>query len=83
MKTRILEHQRAIRNQQPEKSALYEHSMIHDHIIAWQEAQILKIKSGCSKWLFAESWFINKESNGLNRNNGVVFPSTYTELFNY
>ena len=42
LKTRILEHQRAIRNQQPEKSALCEHSMIHDHRIAWEEAQILK-----------------------------------------
>ena len=37
-----MEHQSAIRNQQPEKSALCEHSMIHDHRIARQEAQILK-----------------------------------------
>ena len=61
LKTRSLEHQRAIRNQQPEKSALCEHSMIHDHRIAWQEAQILKTESDYSKRLFAESWFINKE----------------------
>ena len=33
LKTRIFEHQRAIRNQQPEKSALCEHSMFHDHRI--------------------------------------------------
>ena len=58
LKTRILEHQRAIRNQQPEKSALCEHSMIHDHRIAWQEARILKTESDYSKRLFAESWFI-------------------------
>ena len=83
LKTRILEHQRAIRNQQPEKSALCEHSMIHDHRIAWQEAQILKTESDYSKRLFAESWFINKESNILNRNDGVAFPSTYTKLLNY
>ena len=47
--------------------------MIHDHRITWQEAEILNY----SKRLFAESWFINKESNVLNRNNGVTFPSTY------
>ena len=83
LKTRILEHQRAIRNQQPEMSALCEHSMIHDHRIAWQEAQILKTESDYSKRLFAESWFINKESNILNRNDGVALPSTYTKLLNY
>ena len=46
--------------------------------IAWQEAQILKTESDYSKRLFAESWFINKETNILNRNDGVAFPSTYT-----
>ena len=56
---------------------------IHDHRIAWQETQILKTESDYSKWLFAESWFINKESNILNRNDGVAFPSTYTKLLNY
>ena len=60
LKTRILKQQKTIRNQQPEKSALCKHSMIHDHRIAWQEALILKTKTDYSKWLFAESWFINK-----------------------
>ena len=77
-----MEHQRAIRNQQPEKSALCEHSMIHDQKIARQEAQILKTESDCSKRLLTESWFINKESNILNKNDGVAFPSTYTKLLN-
>ena len=83
LKTRILEHQRAIRNQQPEMSPLCEHSMIHDHRIAWQKAQILKMESDYTERLFAESWFINRESNILNRNDAVTFPSTYTKLFNY
>ena len=34
------------------------------------------MESDFSKQLFAESWFINKESNILNGNNGVTFPST-------
>ena len=78
-----MEHQRAIQNQQPEKLALCEHLMIHDHRIAWQEAQILKTESDYFKRLFTESWFINKESNILNRNDGVAFSSTYTKLLNY
>ena len=45
LKTKILEHLRVIRNQQSEKSALCEHSMIHDHRIAWQKAQILTSES--------------------------------------
>ena len=63
LKARILEQQRAIRNQQPEKLALCEHSVIHNLRIDWQEAQILKTESGYSKQLFADSWFINIESN--------------------
>ena len=57
--------------------------MFHNHRIAWQEAQIPKTESDYSKWLFTESWFINKESNVLNRNDGVAFPSAYTKLINY
>ena len=73
-----------IRNQQPpEKLALCEHLMINHHKIAWQVAQILKTKLDYSKWLFAESWFINKKSNVLNRNDGVAFPSTNTKSLNY
>ena len=75
-KIRILEHQRAIRNQQPEKSAFCEHLMIHDHRIARQESHILKTESDYSKRLFAESRFKNKESNVLNRNDDVAFPSS-------
>ena len=83
LKTRILEHHRAIRNHQPKKSALCKHSMNHEHRIASQKAQILKTESDYSKRLFAKSWFIHKESNVLNRNDGVAFPSTYTKLLNY
>ena len=56
--------------------------MIHDHRIAWQKAQILKTESDYSKRFFTGSWF-NKESNVLNRNDGVAFPSTYTKLLYY
>ena len=41
--------------------------MIHDHRIAWQEAKIFKTKPHYSKCLFAESWFINKESNDIDQ----------------
>ena len=83
LKTRILEHQRAVRNQQTKKSIFREHSLIHSYRIAWQEAQIFQTESDYSKQLFAESWFINKKSNVLNRNVGFTFSSTYAKLLNY
>ena len=49
--------------------------MIHNHRVAWQEVQIFKTESDNSKRLFVESWFINKQSNILKRNDGVTFPS--------
>ena len=57
--------------------------MINDDTIAWQEAQILKTESDYSKRLFTKSWFINKEFNVLNRNDGVALPSAYIKLLNY
>ena len=57
--------------------------MINNHSIAKQEAQILKTESDNSKWLFAESWFINKKSNISNRNDGVTFHSMYKKLINF
>ena len=66
--------------QQPEKSTLCEYSLTNNHRIAWQEAPIPKMKSDFSKLLFAVSWFINKESNILNKIDGLNFPSYLKEL---
>ena len=55
LKSRIREYQRAIKFQQPEKSALCQHSMENDHIIDWSKVKILKVEHDYSKRLFPES----------------------------
>ena len=75
LKSRLSEHKRAIKYQQPQKSALYEHSFTLDHIIEWNKATILSTEKYCTKHLFAESWLINKSSNVINRNDGNTLPS--------
>ena len=82
LKSRLSEHNRAIKYQQPEKSALCEHSINLDHIIEWNEATILSTEKDCTKRLFTEIWFINKNSNVINRNDGNTFSSVYKNYCN-
>ena len=55
LKSRIKEHQRAIKFQRPEKSALCQHSMENHHIIDWSKIKILKVEHDYLKRLFTES----------------------------
>ena len=80
LKSRIMEHKRAFKNQRPEQSALCEHSITMDHKINWNDASILHLEQDYTKRLFAESWFINKKSHVINRNDGKSFPSVYKKL---
>ena len=80
LKSRLSEHKRAIKYQQPEKSVLCEHSITLDHIIDWNEATILFAEKDYTKCLFAESWLINKSSYVINRNDGNTLPSVYKKL---
>ena len=81
LKSRINEHQRTIKFQRPEKSALGQHSIIkNDHLIDWYEVKILKVEHDYSKRLFAESWYINEKPQVLNGNDGLSFPGVYGKL---
>ena len=82
LKSRIKEHQRAIKFQRPEKSALCQHSMENDHLIDWSKVKILKVEHDYSKRLFTESWYINEKPQVLNRNDGLSFPAVYRKLLN-
>ena len=55
---RLKKHQRPIKQQKSENSALYEHVILFDHVIDWANSRILKTESNFSKRLTAESWFI-------------------------
>ena len=78
--TRLREHQRAIRQQKPENSALCEHVMETDHLIGWSNARILKVETNYFKRLTAESWFIHSHPKVLNRSDGESLPVIYRSL---
>ena len=82
LKSRIKEHQRAIKFQRPEKSTLCQHSMENDQLIDWSEVKILKVEHDYSKRLLTESWYINEKPQVLNRNDGLSFPAVYKKLLN-
>ena len=56
LNSRLKEHQRAIKQQKPENSALYEHVILYDHVIDWANSRILKTVSNFLKRSTAESW---------------------------
>ena len=80
LKSRVSEHQRAIKFQRPEKSAFCEHSISLNHTINWSDVEILKTETDYSKRLFAESWFINEKPEVMNRNDGHAFPLVNKKL---
>ena len=55
LKSHLTEHKLAIKSQQPEKSALCEHSIQFDHSIDWNNSKVLKTKAHCSKRLTSEA----------------------------
>ena len=77
LKSRVAEHKRAVKNAEPEKSALCEHLMLFDHRINWEESTVLKYVNSYRRRLIAESWFINTHTNVINRSDGETLPSVY------
>ena len=55
LNSRLKEHQRAIKQQRTENSALCEHVILFDHVLDWANSRILKTESNFSKRLTAES----------------------------
>ena len=80
LNSRLKEHQRAIKQQKPENSALCEHAILFDHVINWANSRILKTESNFSKRLTAESWFILSRPKAINRSDGESFPIVYRSL---
>ena len=69
-KSRLAEHKLAIKNEEPEKSALCEHSIQFDHLIDWNNSKVLKTEDHYSKPLTSEAWFINSHPHIMNRSDG-------------
>ena len=77
LKSRVAEHKRAVKNAEPEKSALCEHLMLFDHRINWEESTVLKYVTSYRRRLIAEIWFIKAYTNVTNRSDGETLPSVY------
>ena len=80
LKSRIAEHKRAVKNQEPEKSALCEHLMLFDHCINWNQAVVLKYVDRFYRRLTSESWYIHAHPNVINRSDGEALPAVYRLL---
>ena len=80
LKSHVAGHKKAIKNAEPEKSALCEHLMLFDHRINWEESNVLKYVNSYRRWLIAESWFIIAHTNAINRSDGETLPSVYQSL---
>ena len=80
LKSRVAEHNRAVKNAEPEKSAECEHLMLFDHCINWKKSTVLKYVNSYRRRLIAESWFINAHPNVINRADGETLPSVYRSL---
>ena len=80
-KSKLDEYKRAIKNQRPDFSALYEHFIYMDDNISWTEAKILKPESDHRKWLSFKSWHLNAKPHVMNWSDGSSFPAVYLDLF--
>jgi len=72
---RIKEHERHIRLAQPEKSAVAEHSLDHDH-----DTKLLSTKTGYSDRLIREATEIEMHPNNMNREDGLILSTAWKPL---
>ena len=79
--SRIKEHSRHIRLGHPEKSAVAEHRLTHDHLIKFQDTQILFTKSGYVNRLSREVIELQLHPNNMNREDGLTLSWSWKPLF--
>jgi hypothetical protein len=77
METRVNEDQRHIHHSQPDKSAVAKNCINHDHIIKFQDTQILANKSGYMDRLTWEVTELDLHPNNINRQDGLILSKTY------
>ncbi len=79
LRTRLSQHQAALKHLQTEKSALAEHAVIADHTIAWNKASVLSQERNHRRRLFLETFFSQRNAPVLNRCE-LFMPSVFMNL---
>jgi hypothetical protein len=77
IETRVKEHRRYLHHSHPDKSAVAEYIINHDHMIRFHEMQIPANKSGYMDRFIREAVELDLHPNNINREDGLLLSKIW------